>query len=55
MRPLPSRRRFLATLASAGAAVLMSSRTPLAQEGPPETTTIRLARIRHLPSATIHD
>src|SRR5215471_3060473 len=44
MRSTSSRRRFLAGLSSAGAACLAGSRTSLAQEGPPETTTIRLAR-----------
>ena len=45
MRSTQSRRRFLATLSSAGAAALMGTGTSLAQDGPPETTTIRLARI----------
>jgi len=45
MRSVQSRRRFLATLASAGGAALMGTGTSLAQDGPPETTTIRLARI----------
>ena len=44
MRSIHSRRRFLAGLSSAGAAGLLGTRTSLAQEGPPETTTIRLAR-----------
>jgi NitT/TauT family transport system substrate-binding protein len=44
MRSTQSRRRFLATLSSAGAASLVGTGTSLAQEGPPETTTIRLAR-----------
>jgi NitT/TauT family transport system substrate-binding protein len=39
-----SRRRFLATLSAAGASGLMGTGTSLAQDGPPETTTIRLAR-----------
>ena len=38
------RRRFLATLSAAGAAGLLGSSAASAQEGPPETTTIRLAR-----------
>src|SRR6266852_5395360 len=45
MQSSQSRRRFLATLSSAGVAGLMGTGTPLAQEGPPETTTIRLARV----------
>src|SRR2546429_8144667 len=45
MQSSQSRRRFLATLSSAGVAGLMGTGTSLAQEGPPETTTIRLARI----------
>jgi NitT/TauT family transport system substrate-binding protein len=38
-----SRRRFLATMSSAGAAGLISAPDALAQQAP-ETTTIRLAR-----------
>src|SRR5947209_17210306 len=45
MRSTENRRRFLATLSSAGAAGLVSAGTSWGQEGPPETTTIRLARI----------
>src|SRR6266478_3254497 len=45
MQSSQSRRRFLATLSSAGVAGLMGTGTPLAQEGPPETTRIRLARV----------
>jgi len=45
MRTTQTRRRFLATLSSAGAASLMGTGTSSAQEGPPETTTIRLARV----------
>src|SRR2546430_16666120 len=44
MRSTQSRRSFLAALSSAGAATLVGSGTSLAQERPPETTTIRLAR-----------
>jgi NitT/TauT family transport system substrate-binding protein len=40
-----SRRRFLGTLSSFGAAGLMGAGTSLAQEGPPETATVRLAKI----------
>jgi NitT/TauT family transport system substrate-binding protein len=45
MQSTQSRRSFLATLSSAGAATVMGTGTSLAQEGPPETTTIRLARV----------
>ena len=44
MQTTQNRRRFLATMSSAGAAGLMGVRNSLAQEAPPETTTIRLAR-----------
>ena len=36
MQSSQSRRRFLATLSSAGVAGLMGTGTPLAQEGPPK-------------------
>jgi NitT/TauT family transport system substrate-binding protein len=39
-----NRRRFLTQLSCAGAAGLMASTKSFAQEAPPETTTIRLAR-----------
>jgi NitT/TauT family transport system substrate-binding protein len=45
MKAIQSRRRFLATLSSAGAAGLIGSSDSLAQEAPPETTTIRLTKI----------
>jgi NitT/TauT family transport system substrate-binding protein len=48
MRMIQNRRRFLASLSSAGAAGLMASARPYAQEAPPETTTIRLAKNRSL-------
>src|SRR5262245_19730990 len=38
------RRDFLATLSAASAASALGARSPLADEGPPETTTIRLRR-----------
>src|SRR6266487_3888626 len=44
MQIAQSRRRFLATLSSAGAASLIGARDSFAQKGPPETTTIRLAK-----------
>ena len=40
-----SRRHFLTTLSAAGAAGIFGSRRSLADEPPPETTTIRLAKI----------
>ena len=40
-----SRRHFLTTLSAAGAAGIFGSRRSLADEAPPETTTIRLAKI----------
>jgi NitT/TauT family transport system substrate-binding protein len=39
-----NRRRFLATLSSAGAAGLIEPRHSFAQDAPPETTSVRLAR-----------
>ena len=42
MRWAPSRRRVLATLSSAAAAGVMGGRRGMAQETPPETTTVRL-------------
>jgi hypothetical protein len=38
-----NRRHFLASASLAGAAAALGSRYSLADEGPPETTTIRLA------------
>src|SRR6516164_6930509 len=40
-----TRRQFLSTLSSVGAAGLIGADNSLAQEGPPETTSIRLAKI----------
>jgi NitT/TauT family transport system substrate-binding protein len=48
MPTIQNRRRFLATLSSAGAAGLMGGPKSGAQEAPPETTTIRLAKNRTL-------
>jgi NitT/TauT family transport system substrate-binding protein len=45
-----SRRDFLAGLSASGAAGVLSPRAPLAEEGPPETATIRLP---HDPSACV--
>jgi NitT/TauT family transport system substrate-binding protein len=42
---MQSRRNFLATMSAAGAAGILGARRSLADEGSPETTTIRLARI----------
>ena len=44
MQIIPSRRDFLATLSAAGAAGVLGGRCVLADEGPPEVTTIRLRR-----------
>jgi NitT/TauT family transport system substrate-binding protein len=44
MQWVPSRRRVLATLSSATAAGLIGGARGMAQEAPPETTTIRLAK-----------
>jgi NitT/TauT family transport system substrate-binding protein len=41
---IQSRRDFISTLSAAGAASVLGSRASLADEGPPETTTIRLRR-----------
>jgi NitT/TauT family transport system substrate-binding protein len=45
MPSIQSRRHFLASLSAAGAAGVLGARGALANEGPPETTTLRLARI----------
>ena len=45
MPAVQNRRRFLATLSSATAAGLVGSAKSFAQEAPPETTTLRLAKI----------
>ena len=44
MQTAQSRRRFLATLSSAGAAGLLGAPHSSAQEAPPETTTLRLQK-----------
>src|SRR5262245_59712216 len=44
MQIIESRRDFLAGLSAATAASLLKVRAPLADEAPPETTTIRLRR-----------
>ena len=45
MQSTQTRRRFLATLSSAGATRLIGSETASAQEAPPEVTTIRLTKL----------
>jgi NitT/TauT family transport system substrate-binding protein len=45
MQIMQSRRRFLASASLAGAASLLRARESLATEGPPETTTVRLAKV----------
>ena len=44
MQIIQSRRDFLATLSAASAAGVLGTPSSLADEGPPEVTTIRLAR-----------
>jgi NitT/TauT family transport system substrate-binding protein len=51
---IQSRRDFLTTLSAAGAAGVFGARTSLADEGPPETTTIRLARNRAICLAPVY-
>ena len=48
MYKIADRRRFLVTLSSAGATWLVGASNSSAQEAPPETTTIRLAKSRSL-------
>jgi NitT/TauT family transport system substrate-binding protein len=45
MHTMQSRRHFLATVSAAGAVSALRNRAPLADEGAPEVTTLRLARI----------
>jgi NitT/TauT family transport system substrate-binding protein len=45
MQSIQSRRHFLASLSAAGAASVLGARRSLAGDGPPEVTTIRLAKI----------
>lgn len=45
MRTTHTRRRFLSTLSAAGAASILAARRSSSQEAPPETGTIRLAKI----------
>ena len=53
MQIIQSRRDFLASLSAAGAAGVLGARASLADEGPPETTTIRLSQIRDLRRALV--
>jgi NitT/TauT family transport system substrate-binding protein len=48
MQTIQTRRRFLAALSSASAAGLIGTSASVAQETPPETTTVRLAKNRSL-------
>jgi NitT/TauT family transport system substrate-binding protein len=43
MQIIQSRRDFLASLSAASAASLLGAQASLADEGPPETSTIKLA------------
>jgi NitT/TauT family transport system substrate-binding protein len=54
MHIMQSRRDFLTTLSAAGAAGVFGTRVSLADEGPPETTTIRLARGPSICMTPIH-
>jgi NitT/TauT family transport system substrate-binding protein len=54
MLMIQSRRDFLTTLSAAGAAGVFGARTSLADEGPPETTAIRLARNRAICLAPVY-
>jgi NitT/TauT family transport system substrate-binding protein len=44
MQMINSRRGFLGTVSSAGVMVLLGDRNSIAQDAPPETTTIRLIK-----------
>src|SRR3954469_24352918 len=54
MRVMQSRRGFVAAAATAGAAALIGSTPSLADEGPPETTTIRLRRDPSICAAPVY-
>ena len=45
MHAMQSRRDFLSTLSTAGAASVFGASASLADEGPPEVTTVRLSKI----------
>ena len=48
MRVMQSRRGFVASVSTAGAAALVGSTPCLADEGPPETTTVRLPKTTNI-------
>jgi NitT/TauT family transport system substrate-binding protein len=48
MQIMPSRRDFLASLSAAGALSVLGARNSLADEAPPETTTLRLVKYRSI-------
>jgi len=54
MQMTQSRRDFLASVSAAGAAGVLGNREPLADEGPPETTTIRLGRFPGICGAPVY-
>jgi NitT/TauT family transport system substrate-binding protein len=45
MQSRQTRRRLLATLSSAAGLSLVGATSPITQQAPPETTTIRIAKI----------
>jgi NitT/TauT family transport system substrate-binding protein len=53
MRIIQSRRDFLSTLSAAGAASVLGARSSLADEPPPETTTIRI-RVEDAPPSVVN-
>jgi NitT/TauT family transport system substrate-binding protein len=54
MHIMPTRRDFLATMSAAGAVSALGARASLADEGPPETTTLRLADTRAICLAPVY-
>jgi NitT/TauT family transport system substrate-binding protein len=54
MQIIQSRRDFLAGLSAAGTAAVLGSGTPFADEGPPETTKVRLVRTSGICVAPIY-
>jgi NitT/TauT family transport system substrate-binding protein len=54
MRIVQSRRHFLAALSAAGATGVLGDRASLADEAPPETTTIRLGRFPGICGAPVY-
>ena len=53
MQIIQSRRHFLASASLAAGASVLSGRAPLADEGPPEMTTIRIAKTLGICSAPV--